>query len=70
MAKDRINIRILEDGRIVCTTGKIGFKNHIEAEDALAELTALMGGEEIRESTKKQDKHFHRHTTDHAGHSH
>lgn len=70
MARDTIKIRILPDGRIVAETGKISMRNHIEAADALAELTALMGGEATVESTKKEEKHFHRHTTDHVGHSH
>ena len=66
MAKDRIKIEILEDGRIKATTGKISMSNHLEADEALAELTKLLAGEETRESAKSEKPHTHSHK--HGGH--
>jgi hypothetical protein len=68
MKKDSITIRILPDGRLVATTGKISMKNHMEADKALAELTELLGGESEIESTKKTDHHHHNHNE--GGHHH
>lgn len=68
--KDKIKIRILENGRIVAVTDKISMKNHIEAASALKELTDLLGGEEEIESTKTLAHHHHHYTGDHHTHGH
>ena len=68
MRKDKIKIRILPDGRLVAETGKISLKNHLEASDALRELTELMGGIEEIESTGHSHQDHHNHNE--AGHHH
>lgn len=67
--KDKIKLKILPDGRIVAETGKISMASHIEAANALRELTELMGGEEIIESLKKAKTEDHHHHTE-THHSH
>lgn len=55
--EDKINIEILEDGRIKVTTDQIGQANHTCADKLLEEIARLMGGEVIKEKRKVAHTH-------------
>lgn len=58
---DRIEIEILEDGKLSTKTSAISKKNHLDA-DQLMELLNDMVGEVV---SKEQLKHSHQHLHDH-----
>jgi hypothetical protein len=69
---DMVNFEILEDGTISIKTDRISGTNHIAADQLLAELAKLAGGEHT--SVQRTDvkynltPHLHAHTAD--GHTH
>lgn len=54
---DKVEIKILEDGRIKVETDSISQPNHLNADKLLDFISQLMGGEVIRE--KKKHSHVH-----------
>jgi len=54
---DRIEIEIAEDGEIIVTTQGISGKNHASADEFLASMEKLAGGE--RKAVKKRVGHVH-----------
>lgn len=59
MAGDSIQVEILEDGTIKVTTDPISPANHVSAEELMAAIAALCGGEVAR--VKRGDAHAHTH---------
>ncbi len=60
---DTIQIEILPDGTIKCTTDKISAANHLSADKFMDFLARLMGGETtITRRTKSVHVHAHEHT--------
>lgn len=66
--RDKVKIKILQDGRIVTQTDKISMKNHIEAEEALAELASLLGGLEVKKTSSKTHHDHHHKVEEHHKH--
>lgn len=66
---DTIQIEVLEDGTIKVTTDPISGANHANAEQFLAFMSTLAGGETTR--VKRGDAHSHSHGHGHShGHDH
>lgn len=65
---DALTIEILEDGTIRTTTDAVSGANHANAEQFLAYIATLAGGETIR--TKRGDAQAHQHHHDGHTHSH
>ena len=68
--KGEIAIEVLSDGRIKAETGDMGGPNHKAADDFLALVQTLMGGEVTSASTKHNHSHHHTHTKNEVGHKH
>lgn len=60
MAKDELQIEILEDGTIKTTTDHFSAAHHGSAEEFLAEVTRQAGGAMQRQ--KRGHRHTHTHT--------
>jgi len=56
---DIILLEILEDGMITVKTNAISDGNHISADNLLADIEKLMGGQVTKQ--KNPDKHNHAH---------
>ena len=65
---DDIEIEILEDGTIKSTTNPVSGANHANAEQFLALMGRMAGGEttRVRKGTAHTHTHGHAHTHDHA----
>ena len=63
---DVMEIEILEDGQIKFTTDKISATNHANADEFLAEVEALAGGERVTEKKKSRFSKSHAHNHVHA----
>ena len=68
MREDKIEIEILEDGQIKVVTDQISPANHLNADEFLAYISELAGGQETRE--KRKHGHTHVRQQQHVGHSH
>lgn len=68
MREDKIEIEILEDGQIKVVTDQISPVNHLNADEFLAYLSKLAGGQETRE--KRKHGYTYVHQQQHIGHSH
>lgn len=65
MHKDRMKITILADGTIKTTSDEISPANHQNAEEFLAMMARLAGGETVREArTDVEHQHQHDHVHD------
>ena len=69
MAKDEMNIEILEDGQIKFDTGAFSAKYHESAEGFLKAIEEMAGGE-MERTPKKDSKHHHHHHKHAHTHSH
>ena len=56
---DIINLEIMEDGVITVKTSAISDGNHISADNLLADMEKLMGGQVTKQ--KNPDRHNHAH---------
>ena len=56
---DKLDIEILEDGTIQFSTDKISAKNHASADEFMAEIEKLCGGERVVEKRKQKYAHSH-----------
>tara|TARA_Y100000310_G_C20555292_1_gene750189 strand:- start:612 stop:818 length:207 start_codon:yes stop_codon:yes gene_type:complete len=57
---DTLNVKILEDGTLVVETDKISTGNHRSADELIATLTTMMGGQvKRRAKTKRNVGHTH-----------
>jgi len=66
---DQLKIEILADGVISVSTDKISGTNHVSADEFLAEVSRLSGGERV--TTKKKNRFAHSHSHSHGVvHSH
>ena len=65
--KDQMNIEVLEDGTIRFDTGAFSGKNHQSAEDFLALVEEMAGGDANRSPKKDAKKAHHHH---HKAHNH
>ena len=66
---DSLGIEVLEDGTIKTTTDAVSGANHSNAEQFLAFIATLTGGETSR--TKRGDvAHHHHHDHSHGEHDH
>lgn len=63
MSDDKISITILPDGTIRTETDQISPANHQSADQFLAFLAKLTGGETMR--TKRKEAHHHQHQQEH-----
>lgn len=54
---DEIKIEILEDGTISVSTDEISGENHVSADEFMAELQELAGGEVVSKKKKHKRKH-------------
>lgn len=63
---DALTIEILEDGTIRTTTDAVSGANHANAEQFLAYIATLAGGETTRARRGEAQAHHHHHD----GHSH
>ena len=71
MKDDVLNIEILPDGTIKLTTDAVSGANHKSADELLAFVAKLAGGE--RTVSKRKEAHGHAHEHGHAythGHGH
>ena len=68
MNTDEMTLEILEDGTIRISTNPISPDNHLQAEQLLAFIAKMSGGEVSR--TKRTDVHMHVHTHEHEHHHH
>lgn len=66
MSPDEIEVEILDDGTVKSSSGAFSPENHQDAEDFLAGLTTLMGGEAKRE----RQGHEHHHEKEDQTHKH
>ena len=64
---DTIKWEVLEDGTVSITTDAVSGTNHKSADELLASLADLLGGET---ETKQRRGHVHRHRHQHGGHLH
>jgi hypothetical protein len=72
MKTDAIKFKILEDGTISLTTDAVSGENHVSADELLAQLTNVLGGQRV---TKKRSKlsvgiNLHDHSHSHHHHHH
>ena len=67
--EDKIEIQILDDGTIKVITPGISGTNHRNADQMLAMMSKIAGGEMTRENTGKRG-HIHKHATNKVSHSH
>lgn len=67
--KGEIEIEILPDGELKIETGDMAGAAHKSADEFLAEVLALVGGEETRTSLNKHKHGHHVHDHEH-GHDH
>lgn len=69
---DIINFEILEDGTISMKTDEISLTNHMSADQLLADLEKLTGGNvQFKANPDAKGKaHVHSHNHAHAGHGH
>lgn len=67
--RDVMKITILKDGTIKTTTDPISEANHDNAEQFLAAMARLAGGETKRKQ-RNDSKHEHTHTHEHGRHHH
>ncbi len=58
---DEIEIEVLDDGTIKCTTPKISAANHASADGFMKALARMMGGET---NITKRTAHTHVHATE------
>ena len=66
---DEMKLEILSDGTISVSTDKISGKNHVSADEFLAEVEKLAGGERV--VTKKKNRFAHQsHSHGNFVHSH
>ena len=66
---DTMKLEILSDGTISVSTDKISGQNHVSADEFLAEIEKLAGGERV--TTKKKNRFAHSHSHSHGVvHSH
>ena len=66
---DTMSIEVLADGTIGVSTDKISGQNHVSADEFLAEVSKLAGGERV--TTKKKNRFAHAHSHSHGVvHSH
>ena len=63
---DIIEVEILEDGQIKFSTDKISAANHASADEFLAEVEELAGGERVTEKNKSRFAKSHAHNHVHA----
>lgn len=72
--KGEMIVEILEDGTIKVTTGDMAGAIHQTAEEFMADMRRLLGGEVTTEKTKQSHSHHHHHGHGHnhagGGHSH
>jgi len=66
---DAIKYEILEDGTITTDNNQISGKNHQSADELLADLADLLGGE-VDVKKKQGHAHSHSHSHAHGGHHH
>lgn len=73
---DALTIEILEDGTIRTTTDAVSGANHANAEQFIAYMATLAGGQTTRakrgdvQSHHHHHDHTHSHDHDHDGHHH
>lgn len=70
MTDDKISFEILEDGTIKVLTEGISGVNHKNADELLALVAQLAGGETRTEKRNDARRHTHTHKHSHARHSH
>ena len=70
MAQDRIKWEILPNGDIKITTDAVSDGNHLTADDLLAEIGRLAGGEVTHEKSDPHHHHEHTHTHGTVTHKH
>jgi len=61
---DTMSIEVLADGTISVSTDKISGQNHVSADEFLAEVSKLAGGERV--TTKKKNRFAHAHSHSHG----
>lgn len=65
LTSDTLKIEILEDGTIKTTTDAVSGANHANAEQFLAYIAKLTGGETSRTKRGDVQSHHHHHHGDH-----
>lgn len=67
---DSIQFSILEDGTISIKTDRISGTNHMSADDLLADLAQVMGGEHTSKQREDVKVPLHHHHGHEHGHTH
>ena len=71
MQRDNLTVEIMEDGTIKTTTSAVSAGNHQNAEQFIAAMSLLAGGDTTRRRRSRSQAHHHYHEGQgEHGHSH
>lgn len=68
--KNEFMLKILDDGRVVVTTGEFAAGDHLSAEQFFRALPSLLGAESVKVSRVAHQQRRHTHTHQEHGHHH